>query len=121
MIRLPQQLTTLLRKPLPAQALTIIGSGEASEDGSLARIVGECGTGKTLMSIGVAHTHAEWRALLGDRDVPAAPGAEVGARSARSPCRAPAPSSSTTCAMEATQHGRMASSKCSFAAGSACQ
>lgn len=52
-------LKTLLRKPLPVQAMTITGAAKylATED-SL-RLVGECGTGKTLMSIGIAHAHAE--------------------------------------------------------------
>jgi hypothetical protein len=50
--------STLLRKPLPAQALTISGLAKALETSRSVRIVGECGTGKTLMSMGVAHTHA---------------------------------------------------------------
>ena len=50
--------SALLRKPLPAQALTISGLAKALETSRSARIVGECGTGKTLMSMGVAHTHA---------------------------------------------------------------
>jgi hypothetical protein len=48
----------LLRKPLPAQALTISGLANALQTSRSVRIVGECGTGKTLMSMGVAHTHA---------------------------------------------------------------
>jgi hypothetical protein len=51
-------IATLLRKPLPAQALTISGLAKALNSSRSARIVGECGTGKTLMSMGVAHTHA---------------------------------------------------------------
>jgi hypothetical protein len=51
-------ISTLLRKPLPAQALTISGLAKALETSRSVRIVGECGTGKTLMSMGVAHTHA---------------------------------------------------------------
>jgi hypothetical protein len=50
--------STLLRKPLPAQALTISGLAKALETSRSVRIVGECGTGKTLMSMGVAHVHA---------------------------------------------------------------
>jgi hypothetical protein len=52
-------IATLLRKPLPAQALTISGLAKALKTSRSVRIVGECGTGKTLMSIGVAHTHAD--------------------------------------------------------------
>ncbi|HTF69694.1 MAG TPA: hypothetical protein VK638_44160, partial [Edaphobacter sp.] len=53
-----KQVATLLRKPLPAQALTISGLAKHLKTGRSVRIVGECGTGKTLMSMGVAHTHA---------------------------------------------------------------
>jgi hypothetical protein len=51
-------IATLLRKPLPAQALTISGLAKALNTARSVRIVGECGTGKTLMSMGVAHAHA---------------------------------------------------------------
>jgi hypothetical protein len=54
-----RQVATLLRKPLPAQALTITGLAKHLKTARSVRIVGECGTGKTLMSIGVAHTHAD--------------------------------------------------------------
>jgi hypothetical protein len=54
-----KQLATLLRKPLPAQALTITGLAKHLKTARSVRIVGECGTGKTLMSIGVAHSHAD--------------------------------------------------------------
>jgi hypothetical protein len=50
---------TLLRRPLPVQALTISGLAKALETSRSVRIVGECGTGKTLMSMGVAHAHAK--------------------------------------------------------------
>jgi hypothetical protein len=52
-------LRTLLRKPLPAQAMTITGIAKYLKTEDSVRLVGECGTGKTLMSIGVAHVHAE--------------------------------------------------------------
>jgi hypothetical protein len=54
-----KQIGNLLRKPLPAQALTITGLAKHLKTARSVRIVGECGTGKTLMSIGVAHTHAD--------------------------------------------------------------
>jgi hypothetical protein len=54
-----KQVATLLRKPLPAQALTITGLAKYLRTARSVRIVGECGTGKTLMSIAVAHTHAD--------------------------------------------------------------
>jgi hypothetical protein len=49
---------TLLREPLPAQALTISGVAKHLRTSRSGRIVGECGTGKTLMSLGVAHAIA---------------------------------------------------------------
>jgi hypothetical protein len=54
-------LKTLLRKPLPTQAMTITGSAKYLETEDSLRLVGECGTGKTLMSIGIAHAHANGR------------------------------------------------------------
>jgi hypothetical protein len=51
-------LKTLLRMPLPAQAMTITGAVKYLRTANSVRIVGECGTGKTLMSIGIAHAHA---------------------------------------------------------------
>jgi hypothetical protein len=39
--------------------LTITGLAKHLKTARSVRIVGECGTGKTLMSIGVAHTHAD--------------------------------------------------------------
>ena len=62
---LPPALKTLLRQPLPAQALTISGVSKHLKTARSAIIVGECGTGKTLMSVAVAHavahTHSEGR------------------------------------------------------------
>ncbi len=52
-------LKTLLRKPLPAQAMTITGAAKYLRTEDSVRLVGECGTGKTLMSIGIAHAHAD--------------------------------------------------------------
>ena len=43
-------LKTLLRKPLPAQAMTITGIAKYLKTEDSVRLVGECGTGKTLMS-----------------------------------------------------------------------
>jgi hypothetical protein len=52
-------LKTLLRKPLPVQAMTITGAAKYLQTEDSVRLVGECGTGKTLMSIGIAHAHAD--------------------------------------------------------------
>jgi hypothetical protein len=62
---LPPVLKTLLRQLLPAHALTISGVSKHLKTARSAIIVGECGTGKTLMSVAVAHavahTHSEGR------------------------------------------------------------
>jgi hypothetical protein len=52
-------LKTLLRRPLPVQAMTITGAAKYLQREASVRLVGECGTGKTLMSIGIAHAHAD--------------------------------------------------------------
>jgi hypothetical protein len=49
---LPASLMTLLRQPLPAQVLTISGVAKHLTTARSAIIVGECGTGKTLMFSG---------------------------------------------------------------------
>jgi hypothetical protein len=51
-------LKTLLRKPLPAQALAITGLAKYLKAARSARIVAECGAGKTYMSLGTMHVHA---------------------------------------------------------------
>jgi hypothetical protein len=51
-------LDTLLRTPLPAQALAITGLAKYLKTARSARIVAECGAGKTFMSLGTMHVHA---------------------------------------------------------------
>jgi superfamily II DNA or RNA helicase len=84
-------IATLLRKPLPAQALTISGLAKALKTARSVRIVGECGTGKTLMSMGVAHAHTDGKPYSVIAMCP--PHLVLKwAREVRSPCPAPAPS-----------------------------
>ena len=54
-------LTTLLRKALPAQALAITGTAKYLRKANAARIVAECGAGKTFMALGTIHILAEGR------------------------------------------------------------
>jgi len=54
-------LTTLLRKPLAAQALAITGTAKYLRRAKAARIVAECGAGKTFMALGTIHVLAEGR------------------------------------------------------------
>lgn len=54
-------LQTLLRKPLPAQALAITGTAKYLRQAKAARIVAECGAGKTFMALGTIHVLADGR------------------------------------------------------------
>ncbi len=51
-------LNTLLRSPFPAQALAITGTAKYLKKARAAKIVAECGAGKTLMALGTIHVHA---------------------------------------------------------------
>lgn len=51
----PPELSTLLRTPLPAQAIAIGGLAKHFRSSRAARIVAECGAGKTYMALGLAH------------------------------------------------------------------
>lgn len=48
-------LESLLRKPLPAQALVITGTAKYLRNAKSVRMVAECGAGKTLMALGAIH------------------------------------------------------------------
>src|ERR1043166_8187125 len=49
----------LLRRPFPAQAIAIMGLAKRWEDARTAMVVAECGTGKTLISLGGVHVHSQ--------------------------------------------------------------
>jgi superfamily II DNA or RNA helicase len=49
----------LLRRPFPAQAIAIMGVAKRWRQQHTAGIVAECGTGKTLMSLGAIHVHSD--------------------------------------------------------------
>jgi hypothetical protein len=51
----------LLRRPFPAQAIAIMGVAKRWQQQHTAGIVAECGTGKTLMSLGAIHVHSAGR------------------------------------------------------------
>lgn len=53
--KVPPELSTLLRTPLPAQAIAIGGLAKHFRSSRAARIVAECGAGKTYMALGLAH------------------------------------------------------------------
>jgi superfamily II DNA or RNA helicase len=49
----------LLRKPFPAQAVAIMGLAKRWQQARTGMVVAECGTGKTLISLGAIHVHSE--------------------------------------------------------------
>jgi hypothetical protein len=49
------EVATLLRKALPAQGLAITGTAKYLRQAKAARIVAECGAGKTFMALGTIH------------------------------------------------------------------
>ena len=49
----------LLRRPYPAQALAIMGLVRRWQRARAAGVIAECGTGKTLISLGAVYTHSE--------------------------------------------------------------
>lgn len=51
----PAELSILLREPLAAQAIAIGGLVKHLKSARAARVVAECGAGKTYMALGVAH------------------------------------------------------------------
>jgi len=51
----------LLRQALPAQALAITGTAKYLRRAKAARIVAECGAGKTFMALGTIHVLTEGR------------------------------------------------------------
>ena len=48
----------LLRRPYPAQALAIMGLVRRWQRARAAGVIAECGTGKTLISLGAVYTHS---------------------------------------------------------------
>ncbi len=55
---MPDALRHLRRTPYPAQALAIAGIAKRWASDSAAAAIAECGTGKTLISLGAMHVHA---------------------------------------------------------------
>ncbi len=58
---LSPRLAHLVRAPLPAQAVAIQALAKFLKNGDAAKIVSECGTGKTLMSLATTYVHSNGR------------------------------------------------------------
>src|SRR5437660_8227585 len=56
---LSPRIEALLRKPFPAQAVAIMGLAKRWQRARTGMVVAECGTGKTLISLGAIHVHCE--------------------------------------------------------------
>jgi len=54
-----QRVEQILRKPFPAQTLAIMGVVKRWNGARGAAVIAECGTGKTLISLGAIHVHSE--------------------------------------------------------------
>jgi len=53
------RLEGLLRRPFPAQMIAIMGLAKRWRQARTGMVVAECGTGKTLISLGAIHVHSE--------------------------------------------------------------
>ncbi|MBZ5550984.1 MAG: hypothetical protein LAO22_24015, partial [Acidobacteriia bacterium] len=53
------RIVELLRKPFPAQTIAIMGLAKRWQQARTGMVVAECGTGKTLISLGAIHVHSE--------------------------------------------------------------
>jgi hypothetical protein len=60
----------LLRKPYPAQTLAIMGLVRRWQQARAGAVIAECGTGKTLISLGAVYTHAGGRSFTALAMVP---------------------------------------------------
>jgi hypothetical protein len=59
MIRFQPRIGQLIRTPFPAQAIAIMGIAHRWQQARTAMVVVECGTGKTLISLGAVHLHSD--------------------------------------------------------------
>lgn len=57
--RVSPRIRELLRTPFPAQALAIMGLAKRWREARTGMVVAECGTGKTLISLGAVHVHSD--------------------------------------------------------------
>jgi superfamily II DNA or RNA helicase len=55
---LSPRISQLLREPFPAQAIAIMGIAKRWQQARTGMVVAECGTGKTLISLGAIHVHS---------------------------------------------------------------
>ena len=73
---------TLLRKPFTAQVLAMMGVVKRWNEARGAAVIAECGTGKTLISLGSIHVHSDRKPFTALGHGSTAIGREVGERGA---------------------------------------
>ena len=64
------RLEGLLRRPFPAQMIAIMGLAKRWRQARTGMVVAECGTGKTLISLGAIHVHSEGKSFTALAMVP---------------------------------------------------
>src|SRR5919109_3278055 len=64
------RIDALLRKPFPAQAIAIMGITKRWQQARTGMVVAECGTGKTLISLGAIYVHSDGKACTSLAMVP---------------------------------------------------
>jgi hypothetical protein len=52
------RIENLLRRPFPAQTIAIMGTVKRWSFAKTGLVIAECGTGKTLISLGAVHVHS---------------------------------------------------------------
>lgn len=67
---LSPRIDDLLRQPFPAQAIAIMGIAKRWRQARTGMVVAECGTGKTLISLGAVHVHSDGKPFTGIAMVP---------------------------------------------------
>lgn len=67
---LSNQIEGLLRRPFPAQAIAMMGLAKRWQQNRTGMVIAECGTGKTLISLGAIHVHSEGRPFTAMAMVP---------------------------------------------------
>jgi superfamily II DNA or RNA helicase len=105
------RLDTLLRRPFAAQNIAIMSVAKRWEQFRTALIVAECGTGKTLMSLGAIHVHSQGKPYTALAMVPPHL-VRKWAREALLTIPAFAYSSLTTCGTAVTRNRHTVSMKC---------
>src|SRR6516225_6603965 len=102
------RMNTLLRKPYRAQELAAMGVVRRWEQARAAAVIGECGTGKTLVAPAAVHCHAAGRAYTALAMVPGHLTAKMARENFQTLPRAES-SSSTLCATGCAMDSRAAS------------